>query len=459
MKQASVRSYCLIGNVFLPVTVEVTIRPGLPGIELTGNPGKDIQEGVARLSSGIRASGFSWPKGKISICVSPPTQKKNGAMLDLPIAVAILKADRQIIVNQSVVVLGGVGLTGNVLPFRQVDLLMRTCAKDDFGYLIPDSMRESFRKLHGTRLYALTRLTEVRNDVRKVSEDFIEEESVLPESFLIDKVVGQAHAKRALHIAMAGGIPLLFTGSSGVGKTMLSMAAAELLGSLTCKEEQQQVQAYAKFGLPLPMKGVRSVVQPPTHTTVHQLFTKHEGLVGGYVALAETGVLFLDELPERGKEVVDSLRQFLETPELGVNYRSRVIAAQNTCFCGRYGDTAGSCTCTAADLAKYQRTFSEAVYQRFPLSCFLKNEIVPKEYISGKDMRDSILHMRVATLAFSDEVRHFLEAVSQKKHYSLRTQRNLLRVAKTIADLGGKKSVATEDISEALTFMYKPLNL
>jgi magnesium chelatase family protein len=233
---------------------------------------------------------------------------------------------------------------------------------------------------------------------------------------------------------------------------MLGMAAAQLLGPLSHEERQGQSDAYAKLGQSLPKLGMRTVIQPPTHLSAPLLFSK-------YAALAQTGVLFLDELPERGKDVVDSLRQFLETPEPGGKYRNKVIAAQNTCFCGRYSDATGSCTCTAADLAKYQRTFSEAVYQRFPLSCFLEKETAPGNYLSGKDMRESIMRMQLGNLVVPVETPQFLEEVSQKEHFSLRTQRNLVRVATTIAGVEGRSSASNEDITEALTFMYKPHNL
>lgn len=443
------------------MTIEVVIRQGLPSVEVTGNLGKNSLEGVKRLETSLRATGYSWPKGKVYICVSPTQQPKEGNSLDLALAVAILAADRQIVIPKEVIVLGEVSLTGVVREFQHRELILRRVRHSNQVCLLPEATTESrgttddihvsIRTIRQLRDVTLTTHSRKIRTLRPIQK----------EVFLLDQVYGQKAAKRVLSISLAGKIPLLITGPSGVGKTLLVRSAGQLLPDLSEYEHMSMLNAYTRAGLASTISTVRSVVTPNLESNPRELFRKLGLQPGGYASLAAWGVLFLDELPERGKEVVDTLRQVLETPDSNSDYSVTVIAAQNTCFCGRFGGSGGMCTCSPGDLAKYHRTFSEAIYQRFPLSIYMPQ---PKDSDcgeSGKRIAEAINRVwsRRELYRFTGEAERYFTRIVATEKLSPRTQANLRRVSQVIATLDERDSVDVASLEEALAYRYRPATL
>jgi magnesium chelatase family protein len=441
MKTSSTNSFALTREGCVLITVEVAIRPGLPLIELQA--GKVSQSSVRSLIHAAQASGFTWPKGKIYIKVS-----ENQCLLqqlpELAIVVAILQADKQLAYLENIVYLGKVSLLGRVDSFQHIGLLEEAARLTGFQVVSPGCGMP--KSLYLKNLKNLTVLQDALNAGTQ--------NELVQKDYLFDKVLGQSAAKRAVCISLIGKLPLLLTGLSGMGKTLLGKGAAQLLPFPTTDlAHAQQV----KRVLAANDTSERRSVTPPIGTTVSSLTTLYGNLPGGYLKLAEQEVLFLDELPEWGKDTVDLLRQLLEISPESDSHTQRIIAAQNTCPCGRFGLAHAACACTPHEVAKYQKTFSEAMYQRFPLSVFVGTPIKDKDIPAQSYAKKVAAALSLTTTPSLDQqAKTLLSNLARDKNLSPRVVANLERVGKAIAKLESAMFVSSDMLEEALSYRYIP---
>ncbi len=384
------RSGVLLGVEARLVDVQCDVGGGLPSFQVVGLPEKEVSESRERIRAAIRNSGFSFPPGRVTANLAPADVRKQGVGFDLPIALSILLASGQVAPPaEPWVVVGELSLDGDVrgvhgiLPLAlearvngAARLIVPTENGDeaalvgDLGLFPVGTLREAADALSGSRAAAA--------HARPVWP--LQEESAAAVRHNLSDVKGQTAAKRALEIAAAGGHNLLMVGPPGAGKSMLARCLPELLPPLSFDEAIDVTRIYSVAGLLAAGEILvrRRPFRAPHHTV------SYAGMVGGghgvpgpgEISLAHRGVLFLDEIPEFDRHVLETLRQPLEDEVvvlaragISVRYPSSftLVAAMNPCPCGHLGDEARPCTCASREIARYRRRISGPLLDRMDL--------------------------------------------------------------------------------------------
>ncbi len=510
MHYSVVKTATLVGLEVFECDVEVDVSPRSlkHDIEIVGLGDKAIQESKKRVESAIKNSGYDLPFGKITVNLAPSDLKKEGSSFDLPICVGILESAGIIKQdNRRFLFMGELSLAGEIKGINGVlPIISRLKAKElelD-GVVVPKGNAKEAAVVKGYPIYAVERLDQLVNFLN--STESLECEKIdidslfasISQDYKIDfsDVKGQNFAKRGLEIAAAGGHNVLMIGSPGCGKTMLARRFPTILPPLTLEEAIEVTEIYSVVGK-LP-KDFPLILKRPFRAPHHT--ASDVALIGGgtkakpgEVSLAHNGVLFLDELPEFRKNVLESLRQPLEDGRVSIsrsNYsvtfpsRFTLIAAMNPCPCGYYGDPIHPCSCTPQQIINYRRKVSGPLLDRIDI--YIEMSRVNYKTYRSKKPEESSANIRkrvqeakrrqlerfksergVYANAFmsrkdmkqyctlTEEAEQFFKLGIEKMGLTARGMERTLRVARTIADLNGNDMIELEDLSEALQYRQK----
>ncbi len=486
------------------VEVEADIQQQLPAFITVGLPDGAVRESKERVTAAIKNSDFVFPSKKVTINLAPADIKKEGSAFDLPIAIGILAATGQIMRDQfdQFVLLGELSLDGALRPVPGVlPMTMNFVSGNHIkGILVPQENAREAAMAGTVPVYPVKSLKDAVHfleDESTVKAHEIDIQSVFDEArkYSVDfsDVKGQESAKRALEVAAAGGHNLIMIGPPGSGKTMLARRVPTILPDMTVREALETTKIHSVAGR-LPADSAL-VATRPSRSPHHSI--SYAGLVGGgaipkpgEVSLAHNGVLFLDELPEFKKDILEMLRQPMEDNQVTISrasttltYPARfmLIAAMNPCPCGYHGDASHECNCTSAEIQRYMSRISGPLMDRIDIHVSVpsvkykelssetrgeSSEVIRKrinaarqrqlERFKNEDSIYSNAQMESRdTRKFcklDEKSQSLLGLAIKRQGLSARAYDRILKVARTIADLEGAEEIQMGHIAEAIHY-------
>ena len=479
------------------VSVEVDIGRGLPCFNIVGLPDTSVKESKERVRAAIVNSGFDFPVSKIVINLAPADIKKVGALFDLPIAIGILIATEQILFEdaEKFLIMGELSLSGELKRVRGVLPIAIEGIKNNINnYILPQYNAEECSVVKETNVYPFENLKQVVEYIKYrdlMPYEYKEQKNQIEGRLDFEDILGQESCKRAVEVAAAGNHNLLMIGPPGSGKTMIAQRVPTILPSLSYEEGLEVTKIYSVSG---NLDGTKGLMQDRPFRTPHHMTTSialiggGSNLVPGEVSLAHNGVLFLDEVLEFKKNVLEVLRQPLEDRVIKicrtsgtVTYPSNFMAiiATNPCPCGYYGSSK-QCTCSDYERKRYIGKLSGPLLDRIDLFTFVnslsfkelqcktkgessknirkrvekareiqKNRF-EKEQIYSNAQMDGRLIKKYCKL--NNKSNKIIEKIYNRYSLSTRAYSRILKVARTIADLNEREIIEESDIIEALQY-------